>query len=643
MDDRILSYDELRLWLEGGDGSYRVRAEGPDGRRASGTFSPPFDEVHLDNFVLRVGRRTRTVRAYRSSQMEQAKGFGQQLFDSIITGDVRDLYLTACGISESRGRGLRITLFLTEAPDLMGIPWEFMYERPSFLAQSIYTPIVRSFDFKNPRAPRRLSPPLRVLGMASSPLGFDTLDAGQERSKLENALHGLMAAGLVEFSWLERPTLGELERVLSASDELHVLHYIGHGAYDERVAGGYLVLENDRGDPHEVSGEELGSLLYDKRSMRLAVLNACEGARSSHVDPFSGVASSLVEHGIPAVIGMQFEITDSAAVTFTGRLYDALTDGFPVDAALAQARKAIWAASRPQATISSSALRCCSCAPPTPASSTSSAPARRTPWPWASPLRRRADLAGAEAAWRAADGRGSAAAAYELGVLLHDRGDYEGAEAAYRRAEERGNSDGAAGLGFLLQLRWDLEGAEAAFRRAERGGSAEGTAGLGTLLREQGDLDGAEAAYRRADQGGGRIGAVNLGAVLLMERGDLDGAEAAGRRAEERGSADAGLVLGLVLKQRGDLQAAMAAFDRAEECGSVDGAALLGLMLQEAGDEEGAEAAYRRADERGGSIGPWCLAMLLQQRGDLDGAEARLPKGCRARQRRGFLVPRYAA
>lgn len=385
MDDRILSYDELRLWLEGGDGSYRVRAEGPDGRRASGTFSPPFDEVHLDNFVLRVGRRTRTVRAYRSSQMEQAKGFGQQLFDSIITGDVRDLYLTACGISESRGRGLRITLFLTEAPDLMGIPWEFMYERPSFLAQSIYTPIVRSFDFKNPRAPRRLSPPLRVLGMASSPLGFDTLDAGQERSKLENALHGLMAAGLVEFSWLERPTLGELERVLSASDELHVLHYIGHGAYDERVAGGYLVLENDRGDPHEVSGEELGSLLYDKRSMRLAVLNACEGARSSHVDPFSGVASSLVEHGIPAVIGMQFEITDSAAVTFTGRLYDALTDGFPVDAALAQARKAIWAASRPQATISSSALRCCSCAPPTPASSTSSAPARRTPWPWASP------------------------------------------------------------------------------------------------------------------------------------------------------------------------------------------------------------------------------------------------------------------
>jgi hypothetical protein len=92
-----------------------------------------------------------------------------------------------------------------------------------------------------------------------------------------------------------------------------------------------------------VSGEELGSLLQDERSLGLAVLNACEGARTSHVDPFSGVASSLVESGIPAVIGMQFEVTDAAAIAFAERLYTALAQGFPVDAALAQARRAIFA------------------------------------------------------------------------------------------------------------------------------------------------------------------------------------------------------------------------------------------------------------------------------------------------------------
>ena len=105
-----------------------------------------------------------------------------------------------------------------------------------------------------------------------------------------------------------------------------------------------LLLEGEDGGAHEVTGEELGSLLYDERSLRLAVLNSCEGARTSHVDPFSGVASSLLECGIPAVVGMQFEITDDAAIRFSERLYTALAQGFPVDAALAQARKGIFAA-----------------------------------------------------------------------------------------------------------------------------------------------------------------------------------------------------------------------------------------------------------------------------------------------------------
>ena len=39
---------------------------------------------------------------------------------------------------------------------------------------------------------------------------------------------------------------------------------------------------------------------------------------------------------------MQFEITDEAAITFAGEFYAALAGGFPVDAAVAEARKAIY-------------------------------------------------------------------------------------------------------------------------------------------------------------------------------------------------------------------------------------------------------------------------------------------------------------
>jgi uncharacterized repeat protein (TIGR01451 family) len=345
MAEGIPNYDELKLRIERGEeGSYRVLALGPDGSTANGTFALPFNEMELDNFVLRVGQPRRGTRAFRSSQMEEAKRFGSRLFDAVLQHDVRDVYLGARRSAESEERGLRVTLSLTEVPELMEVPWEFMYERPSFLSQSIYTPLVRSLDLKSVRPPRKLTLPLQILGMVSRPEGYDTLDVDQERHKLENALEGPAGEGLVVLRWLNRATLSELERTVGAPDDIHVVHYIGHGAYDQRSQSGTLLMENERGGPYEVTGEELGSILTDERSLRLVVLNSCEGARSSHVDPFSGVASSLVEFGLPAVVGMQFEITDDAAIIFAERLYTALGQGFPVDAAIAHARKAIFAA-----------------------------------------------------------------------------------------------------------------------------------------------------------------------------------------------------------------------------------------------------------------------------------------------------------
>jgi tetratricopeptide (TPR) repeat protein len=50
-----------------------------------------------------------------------------------------------------------------------------------------------------------------------------------------------------------------------------------------------------------------------------------------------------VQQGIPAVIAMQFEVTDEAAICFTREFYAAIASGYPVDAALAESRKAIFA------------------------------------------------------------------------------------------------------------------------------------------------------------------------------------------------------------------------------------------------------------------------------------------------------------
>jgi hypothetical protein len=43
-------------------------------------------------------------------------------------------------------------------------------------------------------------------------------------------------------------------------------------------------------------------------------------------------------------MAMQFEISDQAAISLAHEFYGAVADGYPVDAALAEARKAVFAA-----------------------------------------------------------------------------------------------------------------------------------------------------------------------------------------------------------------------------------------------------------------------------------------------------------
>jgi len=177
--------------------------------------------------------------------------------------------------------------------------------------------------------------------MISSPSDYLRLDVERERSRLEETLEPLIKAGKVRVKWLENPTLTDLLRCLREG-EYHLFHFIGHGGFDKKREEGVLVLEDEQGRDWLADAHRIGTILHDHPSLRLAVINSCEGARNSLTAPFAGVATSLIRQGIPAVVAMQFEITDEAAITFAGEFYAALAGGFPVDAAVAEARKAIY-------------------------------------------------------------------------------------------------------------------------------------------------------------------------------------------------------------------------------------------------------------------------------------------------------------
>jgi len=183
--------------------------------------------------------------------------------------------------------------------------------------------------------------PLRILGMVVSPLDLASLDVEQERERIERAIAPLRARGAVELTWLSGQTWRDLLKAMRTDRHWHIFHFIGHGGFDTARDEGQLAFANDEGKKDLLSATQVGRLLAEHLSLRLVVLNACEGARGSQQDVFSSTAATLVQRGIPAVLAMQYEITDQAAIELSRTFYEAISDGIPADAAIGEARKAI--------------------------------------------------------------------------------------------------------------------------------------------------------------------------------------------------------------------------------------------------------------------------------------------------------------
>ncbi len=324
---------------------YRVAVNSPAGQSAA-AFQPPFSDLEIENFLLKLGQGRRTMRRIDAPATEAAKAFGARLFEATFAGDTRACLRSSLDEADRQGKGLRLRLRLNDAPELADLPWEFLYYPAvnRFLALSIETPLVRYLELPERIRPLAIAPPLRVLTLIASPRDQPPIDAEREWRRLNEALATLQQRGLVQVDRVEQPSLAALQRQLRRND-YHILHFIGHGGFDEHIRDGVLLLEDDDRLGHRISGQNLGMLLHDHRSLRLVVLNACEGARGSRTDPFAGSAQSLVQQGIPAVIAMQFEVSDEAAITLAREFYGALADGYPLDAGLAEARKALFAAS----------------------------------------------------------------------------------------------------------------------------------------------------------------------------------------------------------------------------------------------------------------------------------------------------------
>lgn len=298
--------------------------------------------LKLENAILRSSDSSYTTLGAHEHAVQT---FGRILFDFLLPGETRTLYYECLREAAHHDRGVRLKLSL-HTPALAALPWEFLYDarKRDFICLDPHTPLVRYTEMPQTPPPLAVAPPLQILGVIADPIDmYARLNVQEEKRRITHAVRTLEEHGLVQLTWLEGQTWRDLQRIMRMGEvPWHIFHFIGHGGFDEQRNEGFIVLADDEQKSHHLYATQLARLLARQRaSLRLVLLNACDGARTGQQDVLSSTAATLINSGVPAVLAMQYAIADAAAVEFANTFYESLADNLPVDAAVAEARNAI--------------------------------------------------------------------------------------------------------------------------------------------------------------------------------------------------------------------------------------------------------------------------------------------------------------
>ena len=236
------------------------------------------------------------------------------------------------------------------APELHAIPWELLRDAgprfiPQNLAASSATPFSRYLAGPWRSPPPVEERPIRLLVAIPDPTdlptyGLDPVDVVAERQTILAACRNFSKRQLA-ITFLASPvTLAALETELRKG--YHILHIVAHGISPPHGDPAILILANSANQAALITEDELAELFVRQPgALRLAFLDACQGATRSPADAFRGFAPKLVAAGIPAVMAMQDLVPVETSRKFTGAFYGRLLQHGLVDLASNEARSTL--------------------------------------------------------------------------------------------------------------------------------------------------------------------------------------------------------------------------------------------------------------------------------------------------------------
>jgi hypothetical protein len=326
--------------MDGQPGGYLMHVSSPAGDDSAHVgLDPARLGVDLDTLQAYVLASAATSRSMRVPELERPlREVGQALFEAVFQASTGALFLSSRNEVERAGGRLRIVLRL-HPPELAVLPWELLFSDHygGYLCRR--SQMVRYVDAPEPVRRLTVTPPLRVLGMTALPGDLAALDADTERHRLEQLLAPLQARGLIRVDWVPGQSWEAAQEALYAGCQ--VFHFIGHGRFDPDRGEGVIAFADERSRRQLVGASLLAELLsVADPTPRLVVLNSCQTGAGADADVFSSTAATLVRTA-PAVVAMQFAVTDNAAAVFSRAFYQALVHNRGVDEAVRAGRIAL--------------------------------------------------------------------------------------------------------------------------------------------------------------------------------------------------------------------------------------------------------------------------------------------------------------
>ena len=325
----------LEVISQGENQRCRLRLTLPDGTRPEGELDPQALVSQIE--ALRT--------EWRSGTPETS---GKLLYNALFPDSLSAHFTGALRASGSRG--LRFRLLLDKnLPALQRIPWERIHYPlgdqwlPMAVSPSIQ--FSRQLDSNNPWGLPRPAGKIRVLVVISCPFSPGNpwyFDPALE----EKAIATIFETMRDQVEWtVHSGFVNEVQIVewLNQGGGYDVLHYVGHGEWNESEKTSFLILsETDPAGsltPARVPAERLAAILRSSNPMpQLIFLGACESAQQSTLDAFTGVGPQLVQVGCPAVVCMQEKVENAIARQFARGFYAALLESGTVDFAVNRGR-----------------------------------------------------------------------------------------------------------------------------------------------------------------------------------------------------------------------------------------------------------------------------------------------------------------